>query len=90
VRVVHVDEAALGDGGLEPVTVSEPDVANERGASKVKLLLALEQLNRSRVEPRTSLDPECERGQFGRFTRSSFSTSRAPTAVLKRLKTPAA
>ena len=60
-RVVHVDEAALGDGRLEPVTVSEPDVTDEDAASRIQFLPVLQQLHRTHVEPRTTIDPERER-----------------------------
>ena len=60
-RVVHVNEAALGDAGLEPVMVSEADVTSQDAASKVKFLSVLQQLHRTHVEPRTTVDPERER-----------------------------
>ena len=59
--VVHVDEAALRDGRLVPVTVSEPDATDEDAASKILFLPVLQQFHRTRVEPRTTVDPERER-----------------------------
>ena len=37
-RVLHVNEATLGDGGLERVAVAEPDVTSGDAASKVEFL----------------------------------------------------
>lgn len=65
--VVHVDEAALGDDGLEPVTVPEPDVADEDAASKIQFLPVVQQLHRTHVEPRTPVDPEREREPVGQI-----------------------
>jgi hypothetical protein len=85
VHVGHRDEPPLGERAAPAVAILETDRPQQHAAPEIQLLAVSKDLHRSGIEPVFIGDAKLEREPIGRFTRSSFSTTRPAISVASRL-----
>ena len=85
VHVRHRDETALAQRAAAPGGVFESDAPGENAAAQIELLPVGEDPHAAHIEPLAVGDAKLKASQFGRLTRSSFSTVRPPMSVRRRL-----
>ena len=85
VSVRHADKPAALQCRLPAAAIAEAEVADDGRVPDVELVAVAEQLDVGEPDRVLALDAQLRTSQFGKLTRSSFSTGRPPRIVVSRL-----